>query len=62
MWAYGLLALQLLTGCCLFDVDVRARPSDIFPHTDESRAWAWTYIADLHQDWVSIVFVQLDCC
>ncbi len=48
-WALGVTALELLTGCCLFNC-AHDQPTDIL--TDECEAWAWRYTADLHEEWV----------
>ncbi len=55
-WAFGITALQLLTGCCLFKIKNSVRPSDILPGTRECHIWERTYTADLHKEWVCISF------
>lgn len=51
-WSYGLTALELLTGCCLFAPDKTARPSDIGCEGEHDYLGRMKYTADLHGDWV----------
>jgi hypothetical protein len=51
-WAYGVVALELLTGCCLFEPDYAARPREEFSCSEDYERWDWRYTADLHQQWV----------
>jgi hypothetical protein len=51
-WSYGVTALQLLTGFCLFQLADIAKPADILPQSDQWRAWCMRETADLHAEWV----------
>ncbi len=51
-WAFGVTALELLTGLCLFTVDPSARPADLVPGTNTCADWDVRHIADLHAEWV----------
>ncbi len=65
-WAYGVVALELLTGCCLFQPNTRARPCEEFTCPEDYTTWDWRYTADLHGQWVCAVPYALlssaTCC
>jgi serine/threonine protein kinase len=55
LWAFGVTALELLTGCYLLEPDDRARPAEISLGSEECQDWYMQYTADLHEQWVSAV-------
>jgi serine/threonine protein kinase len=57
-WALGVTALELLTGCCLFKVDKKARPSEVVSGTEDCDTWEWSYTAGLHKQWVRSNFLH----
>jgi hypothetical protein len=54
-WGFGVTALELLTGCCLFRPDFRARPLNARPGSLDHVLWDARYTADLHAEWVCAV-------
>jgi hypothetical protein len=53
-WALGVTALELPTGCTLFRVHKKAKPSDVLFGTEDYDTWKWSCTAALHKQWVRI--------
>jgi hypothetical protein len=49
-WALGVTALELLSGCCLFNFDNGLRPTELT--WEDFPAWDSKHTAGLHAEWV----------